>query len=173
MADRRSEQIEIGRIVFRSWEHRWQTDEPETHSVAAAKRLLPESLTAPIYKILGRWENDLLRTSLPYRPYGLRIRPAGSNWIEVTETEELLFEHMRRALKLNHVCAGWDAALPVPPTRTGKYGTVYAPDGDQTISDAYWLGWRVVTFPAEVSIDQLLGKFSPRYKEPSPFPHIR
>ena len=61
-------EVEVGRIVFRSWEHEWQTGDRESFSLASA------GITRAIYEALERWERDLLRSSLPYPPYGLRIR---------------------------------------------------------------------------------------------------
>jgi hypothetical protein len=66
--------VEIGRIMFRSWEHEWQTGDREASSVASASRVLPEAVTQPIYEIMERWERDLLRSSLPFSPYRLRVR---------------------------------------------------------------------------------------------------
>jgi hypothetical protein len=97
-------QVEIGRIVFRSWEHEWQTDHKEASSVASARKTLPSEVTQPIYEILERWERDLLRSSLPFSPYGLRIRPANNHWMAFADGDYLLVENLRRCLPIGQVC---------------------------------------------------------------------
>ncbi len=173
--------IEIGRIVFRSWEHEWQTGHKETFPVASAKRLLPNEITRPIYEVLERWERDLLRSSLPYPPYGLRIRRANSEWLDLMRCSykgELLFWGVEHATEygladrsIGEFSPNWDAALPEPRSKEGRFGTtLQAPSADSKVTWAYGLEWRPAVFPEqEVNMDDLLRQFSPRYREPTIF----
>ncbi len=157
--------IEIGRIVFRSWEHEWQTDQREAPSVASAKRLLPNVITQPIYEILERWERDLLRSSLPFRPYGLRIRLANNDWMAFADGDYHLVETCRRSLPIGQLCPHWDEALPQPQEKRAKYGgaLLRAPLGDTLLNTVYEVVWQPAVFPETVSLDKLLRQFSPRY----------
>src|SRR5208337_4860624 len=62
-------EVEIVRLVFKSWEHRWVTGVRMAASTASAHRLMPETTTEPIYDIL--YERELLRDTMPLSPYGL------------------------------------------------------------------------------------------------------
>jgi hypothetical protein len=159
--------VEIGRIVFRSWEHEWQTDSREAMSVASASRTLPEKVTQPIYQILERWERDLLRSSLPFSPYGLRIRSANNNWMTFANGNYHLVETAYRCLPIRHLCPNWDEILPQPREKRSKYGALKAPMSDTPVNSAYELIWRSAILPEAVSIDDLLRHFSPRYGSPS------
>jgi hypothetical protein len=173
--------VEVGRIVFRSWEHEWQTGDRETFSLASAKRLLPSEITRAIYEVLERWERDLLRSSLPYAPYGLRIRRANSEWLDLLRSAykcELLFWGVENATKygleertIGELCPNWDAALPEPRSKQGRFGTtLHAPSAGSKVTWAYGLEWRAAVFPEQkVNIDDLLRQFSPRYREPTIF----
>lgn len=167
--------VEVGRIVFRSWEHEWQTGDRETFSLASAKKLLPSEITRPIHEVLERWERDLLRSSLPYSPYGLRIRRANMEWLNLLRPAyqgELLFYGVESATVYNleersigELCPNWDAALPEPRSKQGKFGTtLHAPPADRRVIWAYGLEWRPAV-SEEVNIDALLRQFSPRYTE--------
>ncbi|HEY1934487.1 MAG TPA: hypothetical protein VGG99_20965 [Acetobacteraceae bacterium] len=174
-------EVEVGRIVFRSWEHEWQTGDKETFSLASAKKLLPSEITRPIYEVLERWERDLLRSSLPYPPYGLRIRRAKSEWLDLMLSAykgEPLFYGVENATKyglegrsIGELCPNWDAALPEPRSKQGRFGTtLHAPLAGSNLTWAYELEWRPAVFPEqEVNIDDLLRHFSPRYREPTIF----
>jgi hypothetical protein len=162
--------VEIGRIVFRSWEHQWQTDEREAPSVASAKRLLSEHVTRPIYEILESWQRDLLRSSLPFSPYGLRVRPANNDWMAFADGFYHLVELLRRSQAVGQLCPNWDEALPEPQEKRTKYGALLrAPFGDTPLNTVYEVVWRPAVFPETVSLDKLLRQFSPRYKEPTIF----
>lgn len=162
--------VEIGRIVFRSWEHEWQTDQREAPSVALAKRLLPNDVTQPIYRILRRWERDLLRSSLPFSPYGLRIRPANNDWMAFANGEYWFTEANRPHLSVGELCPKWDQMLPQPQEKCTKYGAVLrAPTSDTRINSVYEVIWQSAVFPEAVKIDELLRQFSPRHKDPPPF----
>jgi hypothetical protein len=171
-------EVEVGSIVFRSWEHEWQTGDKETFSLASANRLLPSEITRPIYEVLERWEHDLLRSSLPYPPYGLRIRRANSEWLDLLRSAykgELLFWGVENATKygldersIGELCPNWDAALPEPRSKQSRFGTtLYAPLADSKVTWAYELKWRPAVVPEQVNIDDLLRQFSPRYREPA------
>lgn len=178
--DSPASEVEVGRIVFRSWEHEWQTGDKEAPSLASAKRLLPSEITRPIYEVLERWERDLLRSSLPYPPFGVRIRRANSEWLAL-----LLPEHKNHPLSfqvetvtkygledrsIGEFCPDWDAMLPEPRSKKGSFGTTLrAPSADNKIIWAYELEWQPAVFPEQVNIDDLLRQFSPRYREPPIF----
>jgi hypothetical protein len=171
-SDPSSLEVEVGRIVFRSWEHEWQTGIRETSSVATAKRLLPNDVTQPVYEILERWEQQLLRLSLPFSPYGLRIRPANNEWMAFAARYDHLVELAHRSLPLTHLCPNWDAALPQPPEKHLKYGNVLrAPSSDCIIESVYEVKWQtaLVDFRWTAPLDVLLREFSPRYKERGPY----
>jgi hypothetical protein len=155
--------VEVGRIVFRSWEHQWQTDSLYACSVGSARRALPSDITRPIYAILERWERDLLRSSLPFPPYGLRIRP--SHRVEIADASDILVEKCCR--HLGELCPNWDEALPQPQVKRTGYRELRAPSGDTSLGHAYQMEWQVAVFPEAVRIDELLREFSPRHKEPS------
>lgn len=170
--------VEIGRIVFRSWEHRWKTDQVEAQSIASAARVLPDVLTEPIYEILKRWEHSLLRSSLPFSPYGLRIRSA-NGWLAFEGSEHHLVETVRQSCRIGEICPNWDEALrrrrlllvKGPRERHDKYGAVVrVPSSDAPISSAYEVRWQPVSHHP-VNVDSLLRQFSPRYKEPMMFGH--
>jgi hypothetical protein len=162
--------VEVGRILFRSWEHQWETGENEAPSVALAKRTMPSDVTQPIYEILAQWEQDLLRSSLPFSPYGLRIRPANNDWMTFADGDYHLVEAARRSLPLGQVCQNWDEALPQPPQKQAKFGVVLrAPSSGTQINFVYEVIWRSAIFPETVDIGKLFGQFSPRYREPSRF----
>ena len=155
--------VEVGQIVFRSWEHEWQTDHKEAPSVASARRVLPSGITQPIYEILERWERDLLRSSLPFSPYGLRIRPANNDWMTFANGDYSLVETARRCLPIAQLCPNWDEVLPQPQEKRTKFGTVLrAPLSDTRINSAYEVMWRSAIVAERVNIDDLLRKFSPR-----------
>jgi hypothetical protein len=158
--------VEIGKIVFRSWEHQWETEEKFASAVASAKRALPSDFTKPIYEILEGWEQCLKRSSLPFAPYNLRIRPTNDAWKAFTggfDPSEILMLHR----SLREMCAGWDGMLPQPRTKQGKYGQqLVAPAGDQMLLGHYEVEWHSVTVPDAVNLDTLLRTFSPRYKRP-------
>lgn len=168
--------VEIGSIVFRSWEHEWQTDQREAPSVASAKRLLPSDLTRPIYEILGRWERDLLRSSFPLSPYGLRIRAADNRWMDLVSQDgsDHLAEMACRMVPIHKLCPGWDEAVSQLQQKRTKYGVVReASASNITLNDLYEVIWRSAIFPEQpVNIDQLLRRFSPRYKEPPIFGYM-
>src|ERR1700730_10227854 len=84
--------VEVGRILFRSWEHQWETGENEAPWGALSKRTMTSDVTQPIYEILTQWEQDLLRSSLPFSPYGLRIRPANNDWMTFADGDYHLVE---------------------------------------------------------------------------------
>ncbi len=171
--------VEIGRIVFRSWEHEWQTGDKETFSLASAEKLLPIEITRPIYERLERWERDLLRSSLPYPPGGWRIRRAGTEWQNLlhSATKNPLtcaFENARKygfeGCKLDEICPNWDVVLPEPRSKQGRFGTsLCAPPASSPVLLYYGLEWRSATVHSTnselVSIDDLLREFSPRYRE--------
>lgn len=167
-----SPKIEVGRILFRSWEHEWQTGNRDASSVASAKRLLPSDVTRPIYEILERWERDFLRSSLPYPPYGLRIRRGNDDWLLLVLSAyqntfpDYTLETLRRSSKLGEICPNWDAALPEPRTKPGKFGNVLcAPSGDRPVDWGYEVEWRTAVFPTqELTPEKLLGPYSPRSK---------
>jgi hypothetical protein len=162
--------VEIGRIVFRSWEHEWQTDDKNAASVASARRMLPADVTQPIYEILERWERDLLRSSLPFSPYGIRIRRANNDWMAFANGDYWLAETARRCLPVGEVCPNWDEALPYPREKRTKYGAVLrAPASDTRINSVYEVIWQSAVFPETVRIDELLRQFSPRYRTPTMF----
>src|SRR5262249_46489359 len=162
--------VEIGRIVFRSWEHEWQTDLKEAPSVASARRTLPSDITRPIYEILERWERDLLRSSLPFSPYGFRIRSVNNDWMALANGDYWLAETARRCLRVGELCANWNEALPQPQEKRTKYGAVLrAPTSEIQINSAYEVTWRSAVFPETVRIDELLRQFSPRYRPPTIF----
>jgi hypothetical protein len=160
--------VEIGRIVFRSWEHEWQTGEREARSIASAKRLLPIDITQPIYAILERWERDLIRSSLPYSPYRLRVRRADAWQSLVLSSYPDGFvactEIGRRGSALRELCPSWDAILPEPRYKKGKFGNaMQAPEADHPLDWAYELEWRSEVFPTgDVNVDALFGRYSPR-----------
>jgi hypothetical protein len=171
-APKKGEKVEIGRIVFRSWEHEWQTGEKET-SLASAKKLLPIEITRPIYEWLEGWERDLLRSSLPYPPGGWRIR--GSEWQKLLHSaaENTLNCSVKNGCELGELCPNWDAALPKPRRKQGRFGqSLYAPLASDPVRLYYGLEWRSApvhsTDSELVNIDYLLREFSPRYKEPYP-----
>jgi hypothetical protein len=165
--------VEVVRLVFRSWEHRWLTSNPEAASVAAARRLLPESATAPIYDILRRWERELLRETLPFSPYGLRLRPVSRASANAIGGDDRFEAMARLSYSLGEVCPDWDAVRPQPLEKRSKYGEVLrAPTRDTPIRDAYSLELRTAVFPDVVKIDDLLGHFSHRYETKSVFPFL-
>jgi hypothetical protein len=165
--------VEIARLVFCSWEHRWVTSEREAASVAAARRLLPESATAPIYDILRQWERELLRETLPFSPYGLRLRPLSRASANALGGDDRLVALIRPSLCLSEVCPDWDAVVPQPRETSSKYGELLrAPTGDTLIRDAYSLELRNAVISDEVKIDELLGHFSHRYEAKSAFSFI-
>jgi hypothetical protein len=157
--------VEVGRIVFRSWEHEWQTGERDCASLALAARLLPASFTQPIYDILGRWEQELERSSLPYPPYGLRIRRGKNQWLPVAladyggDPSNYLTEFCRRKCTLCDICPGWEEALPEPRVKKGKFGNeLFAPGADTPLEWKYSFEWQSAIFPErEVRIADLLG----------------
>lgn len=158
--------VEVGCVVFRSWEHQWQTDHREAPSVASASRTMPKNLTQPIYEVLEQWERDFLRSSLPFPPYGLRIR-AVDGWMDFADGSYHLKELARRSLPISYLCPNWDEMIP--QKKKSKYGSeLIAPSGDTMVRDAYEVIWQDVV-PRPVELDTLLRQFSPRYKEPSPF----
>jgi hypothetical protein len=162
--------VKVVRLVFRSWEHRWLTGDPEVASVAAARRLLPESATEGIYDILRRWERELLRETLPFSPYGLRVRPLSRGSANAIGGDDRFVAFVRPSLCLSEVCPDWDAMLPQPLETRSKYGELLrAPTRDALIRDAYSLELRAAVFPDEVRIDDLLGHFSHRYETKSVF----
>lgn len=161
----------VGRVVFRSWEHQWITGEPWVASVASASRLLPERRTAPIYDILKRWEQSLLRASLPFAPHDVRI---------VEENELLAYENyddhfpdwVRRALPIGQICPDWEEALRKkrlllakgPREKPLKSGLILkVPSGETPLNCVYEVEWRCVCLPAY--IDVFLREFSPRHKQ--------
>jgi hypothetical protein len=119
-------------------------------------------------------EQDLLRSSLPFSPYGVRIRRANNEWMAFANGDYHFVETCRRSLRICELCPGWDEALPQPQEKRTRYGQLLsAPLGDTQVSSAYKVMWQSVAFPATVDIDQLLREFSPRYKEPTiPSPHF-
>jgi len=165
--------VEIGRIVVRSWEHEWKTEEKTSSSVASAQRLLPSDFTKPVYDILERGEQYLLRSSLPFLPYDLRIRRANNEWMGFAGQVDWLLEWARLRLHLGELCPGWDNALPQPSAKKGKYGQMlYAPGGDSPIIAGYEVVWQPILPFEGVDLDKLLREFSPRYKAPSIFESI-
>jgi hypothetical protein len=127
--------VEVGRIVFRSWEHEWQTDHKEAFSIASARRTLHGDVTQPIYQILERWERDLLRSSLPFSPYGLRIRAANNNWMMFADGNYHLVEAARRCSPIGQLCPDWDAVQPEHQKKRTKYGAVLrAPMSDTPVN---------------------------------------
>jgi hypothetical protein len=162
--------VEVGRIVFRSWEHEWETGYREADSVASARRTLPSDVTQPIYEILERWERDLLRSSLPFSPYGLRIRPPNTNCWTFVDTDYAFAETARRVSPVGELCPKWDESLPQPQEKRTKFGAVLrAPLSDTQVNSVYQVIWRPATFPETVNIDKLLRQFSPRNREPPIF----
>lgn len=164
--------VEIGRIVFRSWEHEWQTGDKETFSLASAKKLLPIEITRPIYEWLEGWERDLLRSSLPYPPGGWRIR--GSEWQKLLHSaaENTLKRAVKNGCKLGELCPNWDAALPEPRSKQGRFGTsLCAPLASSPVLLYYGLKWDPHPAPVHptnselVNIDDLLREFSSRYRK--------
>lgn len=164
-------EVEVGRIVFRSWEHEWKTGESEAQSVASAMRLLPSDLTSPIYEILERWEQDLLRSSLPFSPYGLRIRRANNGWMAFRDGNYHLVEYGIRDLPIGKLCENWETALPQPQEKQGRYRILKAPSADTRVSYVYEVKWLPVfiDFHQTSTLDRLLREYSPRYKEPRLF----
>jgi hypothetical protein len=100
-----SQPVAIGQIVFRSWEHEWVTGDRYASSVSTARRVLPKDISAPIYSLLERLESLLLRESLPFPPYGLRIG----------EGKEVSFPNLpdqgAQYLPIGHYCETWDDDL--------------------------------------------------------------
>lgn len=163
--------VEIVQLEFHSWEHRWLTSERAASSIATARRLLPDAATAPIYEILLRWEREMLRETLPFSPYGLRLKPKNCATKNEMAGDEVFFEALRRAQPLNAICPNWDAALPQPAEKKSKFGEMLrTPLGDDPIRKHYHFEWRRAVFPTEIKIDTLLGRFSPRYQDPPIYP---
>jgi hypothetical protein len=152
--------VEIGRIMFRSWEHQWETDEREAPSVASAKRLMSSYVTRPIYEILENWEHDLLRSSLPFSPYDLRVRSANNAWMAFADGNYHLVETCRRFLPVGELCPNWDETLPKPQEKRGKYGVVLrAPLADVPLNRVYEVMWQPAVFGVCVFLVLVVGVF--------------
>lgn len=163
--------VEIGSVVFRSWEHEWQTEEKEATSIASARRIMPNDITQPIYELLDRWEGHFLRSSLPFAPYRLRVRLANDDWMNFADGNFWLIEKTRHCLPVREFCPNWDEVLPQPRTKRTKYGAALtAPTGESRLDWIYEVKWQPVLFDSQwqVDIDKLLGKFS-RGKSQIPF----
>jgi hypothetical protein len=144
------------------------SDEAEAPSVASARRVLPEESTKAIYEILQRWESEYLESSLPFPPYDLRIR-AVNNPRPITDARPLLIETARRHQPISTYCPTWDQMLIANEIseKRSRFGSVLrAPSGESTVYAHYELRWVCL---CQVGIDQLLRKFSPRYKPTSLF----
>ena len=69
-----------------------------------------------------------------YPPYGLRIRRGNSEWLALLRSAykgELLFWGVENATKfgleectIGELCPNWDAALPEPRSKQGRFGTI-------------------------------------------------
>jgi hypothetical protein len=162
--------MEVGRIVFCSWEHEWKTGQKEAASIALAERVMPAGLTKPIYDILEQWERDLLRSSLPFPPYGLRVRRATFLDLISQDGSVHLVKLAHRSLQISELCSEWDQARPQPSEKRGKYGEILrAPTGNEQINSFYEIAWRPVASTEPVDLDNLLREFSPRHETPKPF----
>jgi hypothetical protein len=104
----------------------------------------------------------LLRKSLPFPPYGLRI----------AQEQDLYFpleDYAARYLPISHYCPTWDDKLrrarlvlsSGPKTKRGKFGKILeVPLAERRLCDFYEIKW-VSTF-GTVELDQLLRRRIPR-----------
>jgi hypothetical protein len=160
-----SPQIEFGRIVVWTWENDWRrgrrNDEVDR---SLLQRLLDERSTKSIHDWLDKQVEALMRTSVPLAPHRVRIRHAGTA-PAVNFEDELL-------LPIGKVCPNWReamAAVGIAPGQTSPtpLGKIYAPEAHDRVVDHYEARWTPIAGPR--NIDDVLAKFSPRYREPSPF----
>jgi hypothetical protein len=159
MDNRGSRPVVIGQIVFRSWEHEWVTGDRYASSVSAASRVLPKDVSEPIYSLLERLELLLLRESLPFPPYGLRMAQGQDVPYPTLE------DHAVQYLPIGHYCPTWDDNLRRrrllfsggPKTKGGKFGTtIEVPLAERRLCDFYEVKWESKF--GTVELDQLLGR---------------
>jgi hypothetical protein len=159
MDNRESRPVAIGRIVFRSWEHEWVTGDRHASSVSTASRVLPKDVSEPIYSMFERLELLLLRESLPFPPYGLRIAQGQDAVFPAFE------DHSVQYLPIEHFCPTWDDNLRRqrlllsggPTTKGGKFGTtIEVPLAERRLGDFYEVKWESKF--GTVELHQLLGR---------------
>jgi hypothetical protein len=122
-----------------------------------ARRVLPKDISAPIYSLLERLESLLLRQSLPFPPYGLRIG----------EGKDVSFpslpDQAAQYLSIGHYCKTWDDDLrrekflltDGPKTKLGKFGTIIkVPLAARQLCEFYEVKWESKF--GTVELDQLL-----------------
>jgi hypothetical protein len=167
MDNRGSRPVAIGQIVFRSWEHEWVTGERHASSVSTASRVLPKDVSEPIYSLLERLELLLLRESLPFPPYGLRI--AQGQDVPYPTSQDQVVQNLRdqavQYLPIGHCCPTWDDNLRRrrlllsggPKTKGGKFGTTLeVPLAERRLCDFYEVKWESKF--GTIELDQLLGR---------------
>lgn len=168
--------FELGRIVVRSWEHTWLTGISEVRSVAEASRLLPPSTTEPLYELLTRLERALIRDTLPFPPFDVRLHVGHRAPIPDDEVSDLFAQYW----PIDTLCPMWDEVLrrkrlllrKGPREQVGRYGQVLrVPTGNTPLLEVYEVRWVALPFQPE-TLDDLLRKYSPRHKEPSLFETI-
>ena len=115
-------------------------------------------------------ERELLQETLPFSPYGLRLRPLSRASANAIGGDDRFVALVRPSLCLSEVCPDWDAVLPQPLETLRIWRSAARADARHAYKGCLFSGSRgTAVFTDEVKIDDLLGHFSHRYETKSVF----
>jgi hypothetical protein len=144
MAD--DESFELFQIRFNSWERNWLTGSKAADTLDECFCLVPEHYTSAIRNILEMILWARLNLSVPYSPFGMRIRQKtlrGARWDKAGELMKAVGDYQK---EIAHCVPDWNKGLRVkrlllkngPKEITTQYGQRLRPPlGNTPINHAY------------------------------------